>query len=327
MRFSSYYYISLLSSLLLVYYAYYTQKQFYPTLVYLVSSKSAYLIAGNMLMANVLVFSRLCKNIYFGQLREAEVELLMEKGKYIFIETCFALTIFRNELTAAVMTLFCVLIMIKLLHKLTKCRLEYLEQIMPVSTFMQWRVGFLLVSLIALDVCGAYLSLWYILKNGRSVLILFGFEFGLQLIYAVGLSVRFGIQIVDGMLPNGLSSRGLYLLLTELVCEVVKLATYIAFFCLVFVYYGMPIHIVRDVYAAYLSFYRKLVGFVKYMRLTRNLDSRFPAATPEELVAAGSCLVCREEMAAGKKLPCGHVFHLDCLRSWLQHQQACPLCR
>ncbi len=337
MKFSSYYYLSLVSLIILLYYAYYTQKQFYPTVLFLVSSKLSYVIAGNMLLATSLVVSRIFKNIYFGDLREAEIELLIEKGKYVFIETCFALTIFRNELSSPVIAMFGALIFIKLLHKLSKCRLEYLEQIMPVPVFTQCRVGFLLGTLIAIDACGAYFSLTYIMKHGRSVLILFGFEFGLQLVYAVNLSVRFAINIVDTMMPNGLPTRGLYMMLTDLLCEVVKLGTYVAFFCLVFKHYGLPIHILRDVYAAYISFYRKFVSFVKYLRLTHNLNSRFPDATPEEIAAAGACLVCREEMdgsglpgVAGngnKKLPCGHVFHLDCLRMWLQHQQACPLCR
>ncbi|KAK4053969.1 E3 ubiquitin-protein ligase hrd1 [Microbotryomycetes sp. JL221] len=28
-----------------------------------------------------------------------------------------------------------------------------------------------------------------------------------------------------------------------------------------------------------------------------------------------------------KKLPCGHVFHFHCLKSWLERQQSCPTCR
>lgn len=28
-----------------------------------------------------------------------------------------------------------------------------------------------------------------------------------------------------------------------------------------------------------------------------------------------------------KKLPCGHIFHTLCLRSWFQRQQTCPTCR
>ena len=28
-----------------------------------------------------------------------------------------------------------------------------------------------------------------------------------------------------------------------------------------------------------------------------------------------------------KKLPCNHIFHTSCLRSWFQRQQTCPTCR
>ena len=34
-----------------------------------------------------------------------------------------------------------------------------------------------------------------------------------------------------------------------------------------------------------------------------------------------------QEMTSAKKLPCGHIFHLECLRSWLLRQQTCPTCR
>ena len=30
---------------------------------------------------------------------------------------------------------------------------------------------------------------------------------------------------------------------------------------------------------------------------------------------------------SSKKLPCNHIFHASCLRSWFQRQQTCPTCR
>lgn len=56
---------------------------------------------------------------------------------------------------------------------------------------------------------------------------------------------------------------------------------------------------------------------------------RYPDATPEELQAGDhTCIICREDMVEFcKKLPCNHIFHTSCLRSWFQRQQTCPTCR
>ena len=58
------------------------------------------------------------------------------------------------------------------------------------------------------------------------------------------------------------------------------------------------------------------------------LFHRYPDATAEELEGDNVCIICREEMAINcKKLPCNHIFHATCLRSWFQRQQTCPTCR
>lgn len=58
---------------------------------------------------------------------------------------------------------------------------------------------------------------------------------------------------------------------------------------------------------------------------------RYPDATEAELQSDDVCIICREQMAVGagacKKLPCNHIFHASCLRSWFQRQQTCPTCR
>ncbi|XP_056160341.1 probable E3 ubiquitin-protein ligase RHA4A [Syzygium oleosum] len=42
------------------------------------------------------------------------------------------------------------------------------------------------------------------------------------------------------------------------------------------------------------------------------------------------CTICIEELAGGTeatKMPCSHVYHVDCIRQWLETSHSCPLCR
>jgi E3 ubiquitin-protein ligase synoviolin len=323
----AYFLNSALAVCILVYYAYFVHRQFYPTILFLVSSKASFVVCGNMFLVMCLSITKLLKNIFFGRLRDHELEVVTDRAKYIITETCIALTIFRSELTLPIFALFGLLVAFKLWHRLAKARLEYLEQINPIPNLEKSRMIFLLASLIVLNSFGGLYSLNFIVENGKSVLILFCFEFGLMFLYSVNLSLRFLLLWLDTTMTNGLQSRNMLTMVVDIGCELLKFLTYISFFCLIYVYYGVAIHIIRGLWSAYVSFSRKIVSFTKYLQLTRNLDRQFDDATEEELLAAGNCLVCREGMDKGKKVQCGHVFHVDCLRMWLQHQQTCPLCR
>lgn len=105
------------------------------------------------------------------------------------------------------------------------------------------------------------------------------------------------------------------------------------------------------------SFVKRLTAFLRYRRATQDMNKRYGDATVEDIEREDTCIICREEMrpwsvtnpqappvAPGalpparpaapvnersrpKKLPCGHILHLGCLRSWLERQQVCPTCR
>jgi hypothetical protein len=48
------------------------------------------------------------------------------------------------------------------------------------------------------------------------------------------------------------------------------------------------------------------------------------------LASGFACSICLAEVRAEectRKLPCGHVFHLECIDTWLQQCATCPLCR
>jgi E3 ubiquitin-protein ligase synoviolin len=122
-------------------------------------------------------------------------------------------------------------------------------------------------------------------------------------------------------------------------------------------FYGLPIHIMRDLFLTARSFTKRLTAFMKYRRATRDMNTLYEDATVEDIQREDTCIICREEMrpwsvtnpqpppaAPGamppvrpaaivnersrpKKLPCGHILHLGCLKSWLERQQMCPTCR
>ncbi|KAJ7124912.1 hypothetical protein C8R44DRAFT_587509, partial [Mycena epipterygia] len=157
----------------------------------------------------------------------------------------------------------------------------------------------------------------------------------------------FYIELATG---KSISISDIHLDLTNTICtDFLKLTTYLVFFTIIMTFYGIPLNILRDVYVTGRSLITRLRSLHRYQTATRNMDQRYPNATEEEMTAMSdhTCIICREEMVlprpaedpaaapapvdgpntTPKKLPCGHIFHFNCLRSWLERQQSCPTCR
>ncbi|KAF2685956.1 hypothetical protein K458DRAFT_430632 [Lentithecium fluviatile CBS 122367] len=145
----------------------------------------------------------------------------------------------------------------------------------------------------------------------------------------------------------GWEEKGRWVFYLDLTTDFIKSVVYLGFFMIIMAFYGIPIHIVRDLIMTIRSFIKRVHDFVQYRNATRDMNVRYPDATAEELERENTCIVCREEMRPwqqpgadgarpgrrvderqrAKKLPCGHILHFGCLRSWLERQQVCPTCR
>lgn len=122
--------------------------------------------------------------------------------------------------------------------------------------------------------------------------------------------------------------------------DMIKLGIYVAFFFMLLTFYGLPIHIMRDLFMTSRDFVKRLGALLRYRKAIQEMN-RYPDATEQELSREDTCIICREEMRPWdpennpgaidrirpKKLPCGHILHLGCLKSWLERQQVCPTCR
>ena len=245
MKFYAYFGGSLLSVFATVYYAFCTRGHFYPSVLYLVSSKFPMVVCGNMAVATGILVGQIFVKLFFDQLRDNELELLYDLLKYEIMETVFAFALFRNEITTNIMLLFGGVMFLKSFHLITKSRVQYLEQVMPVSWVVHARLQLLILSLAALNIYISYMCIQYTILHGKTVLILFGFEFGLLIIGSFNVLVKYYCYLLDSYLANGLHSKGLYIMVLELVCDALRMVVYFIFFCLIFSQYGIPIHILR----------------------------------------------------------------------------------
>lgn len=64
-----------------------------------------------------------------------------------------------------------------------------------------------------------------------------------------------------------------------------------------------------------------------YLRVIEKMEKKFPWANKDELVYSDKCAVCWEKLDEARRLPCSHIFHHNCLRSWLEQDTSCPTCR
>eukprot|EP01135_Chromosphaera_perkinsii_P011709 Nk52_evm32s2474 gene=Nk52_evmTU32s2474 len=304
------------------------KQQFFPSIIYLTKSNASMMVLYNMAFVFVLIFGKILRKLFFGELRAAEVEHLYERSWYAVTETCLAMTIFRDEFNVRFVAMFTLLLFVKIFHWLAKDRVDFMEQSPNVTRLFHVRMVSLLMILGVCDSLFIYYSVKDFMEHGPSMLLLFGFECVVFSIVLLSTFIKYVLHSIDHGMDSPWDNKSMYLFYLELVVDFLKLSVYMSFFTIILKFYGLPLHIVRDLYVTFKSFLKRVNDMIQYRRATANMNERYPDATAEELTAAdNTCIICREDMVVAKKLPCGHVFHLHCLRSWLERQQTCPTCR
>ena len=221
-----------------VYEAVQQRRQFYPTVIYLTTSKVSALVLGNEALVLTLLFGQLCKRFFFGRLREAEVEHLYERSWFAITETCLAMTIFREEFNVRFVALFTALLFLKIFHWLLQDRVAFMEQTPAVRLFTHARMLLLMATLFALDAAFLYHAVSVSLLRGPSVLLLFAFEYLILASTVCATFSKYALHINDMRLGGRWDEKGVYLFYLELVTDLFHMLVYLAFFVLICTYYG-----------------------------------------------------------------------------------------
>ncbi|CAN1353809.1 ERAD-associated E3 ubiquitin-protein ligase HRD1A [Linum perenne] len=321
--------LSLVAALSVIYHAFNTRGQFYPAMVYLSTSKISLVLLLNMGLVMMCMLWQLTKRVFLGTLREAEVERLNEQSWREVMEILFAITIFRQDFSVPFLAMVTALLLIKALHWLAQKRVEYIETTPSVPMRSQVRIVSFLGFLLVVDSLFLYSSVKYLIDTRQaSVSLFFAFEYMILATTTVSTFVKYVFYVSDMLMEGQWERKAVYTFYLELIRDLLHLSMYICFFLVIFMNYGVPLHLIRELYETFRNFKIRVADYLRYRKIASNMNDRFPDATPEELdVSDATCIICREEMTTAKKLVCGHLFHVHCLRSWLERQHTCPTCR
>ncbi|CAL8110748.1 unnamed protein product [Orchesella dallaii] len=275
------------------------------------------------------MMGKLFRKLFFGQLRPAEFEHLVERSWYAVTETCLAFTVFRDDFSPKFLALFTLLLFLKSFHWLAEERVDYMERSPVITWVFHVRVLSLLSLLLISDLYFVNAAYHSTMTKGASVQLVFGFEYAILTTIVMNTLAKYIFHVIDMQNETPWENKAVFVLHTEVIIGFVKVCLYVLFVMIMVRIYTLPLFALRPTYLALRSFKKALNDVIMSRRAINNMNNLYPDVTQEELANTDNvCIICREEMTGGaKKLPCNHIFHVSCLRSWFQRQQTCPTCR
>ncbi|XP_035680193.1 E3 ubiquitin-protein ligase AMFR-like isoform X3 [Branchiostoma floridae] len=285
----------------------------------------------------LILLGKAIQCLVFGDLRVSERQHIKDKfWNFVFYKFIFifgVLNVQNMEEVVMWTAWFTLLGFLHIMTQLCRDRFEYLS--FSPTTPMATHARVLALLSAVLLICSGLMGVCILvgLEAGLNTAAFMGAECLLLFIKTTYVIVRYAIHLYDVTNIGTWENRGTYVYYSELVMELTAL---IVDFChhLHMLLWGniflsmASLVICMQLRYLFHEIQRRMRKHSNYLRVVNGMEARFPSATQEELTANNDdCAICWDHMDTAKKLPCGHLFHTSCLRSWLEHDTSCPTCR
>ncbi|NXC41006.1 AMFR ligase, partial [Penelope pileata] len=285
----------------------------------------------------LMLVAKLIQSVVFGPLRVSERQHLKDKfWNFIFYKFIFIFGVL-NVQTVEEVVMWCLwfsgLVFLHLMVQLCKDRFEYLSfsPTTPMSSHI--RVLTLLIAML-LSCCGLAVVCGVIgYTHGMHTLAFMAAESLLVTVRTAHVILRYVIHLWDLNHEGTWEGKGTYVYYTDFVMELTLLSLDLMHHIHMLLFGNIWLSMASLVIFMQLRYLfhevqRRIRRHKNYLRVVGNMEARFAVATPEELaVNNDDCAICWDSMHSARKLPCGHLFHNSCLRSWLEQDTSCPTCR
>lgn len=304
---------------------------------YLVTDSLFVWVLVNTFCCSLMLIAKMIQYVVFGPLRVSEKQHLKDKfWNFIFYKFIFIFGVL-NVQTVEEVVMWCLwfsaLVFLHLMVQLCKDRFEYLSFSPSTPMNSHVRVLCLLVSLL-LDCCGLAVVCGLLgASHGMHTLSFMAAECLLVTVRTGHVIMRYSIHLWDLNHPGTWESKGTYVYYTDFIMELAMLFLDLVHHIHMLLFGNIWLSMASLVIFMQLRYLfhevqRRVRRHKNYLRVINNMEARFAVATAEELAANDDdCAICWDTMLTARKLPCGHLFHNSCLRSWLEQDTSCPTCR
>uniref|UniRef100_A0A8C8FIV1 E3 ubiquitin-protein ligase AMFR n=1 Tax=Oncorhynchus tshawytscha TaxID=74940 RepID=A0A8C8FIV1_ONCTS len=304
---------------------------------YLVTDSVFVWVLVNTAFCSLMLIAKMIQCMVFGPLRVSEKQHLKDKfWNFIFYKFIFIFGVLNVQMVEEVVMWclwFSALVFLHLMVQLCKDRFEYLSFSPTTSMNSHVRVLTLLVSLL-LGCCGLAVVCGLLgAAHGMHTLSFMAAECLLVTVRTGHVIMRYTIHLWDLNHPGTWESKGSYVYYTDFIMELSMLSLDLMHHIHMLLFGNIWLSMASLVIFMQLRYLfhevqRRIRRHKNYLRVINNMEARFAVATAEELVTNNDdCAICWDTMQTARKLPCGHLFHNSCLRSWLEQDTSCPTCR
>ncbi|NXD99197.1 AMFR ligase, partial [Chaetorhynchus papuensis] len=304
---------------------------------YLLSDSLCVWVLVNTACCFLMLVAKLIQCMVFGPLRVSERQHLKDKfWNFIFYKFIFIFGVL-NVQTVEEVVMWCLwfsgLVFLHLMVQLCKDRFEYLSfsPTTPMSSHV--RVLALLIAML-LSCCGLAVVCGVVgYTHGMHTLAFMAAESLLVTVRTAHVILRYVVHLWDLNHEGTWEGKGTYVYYTDFVMELTLLSLDLMHHIHMLLFGNIWLSMASLVIFMQLRYLfhevqRRIRRHKNYLRVVGNMEARFAVATPEELaVNNDDCAICWDSMQSARKLPCGHLFHNSCLRSWLEQDTSCPTCR
>ncbi|GMP69918.1 hypothetical protein CsSME_00028997 [Camellia sinensis var. sinensis] len=301
------------------------------------------------------------KTLFFVELYPSETRKLVERlinyviYKGTFLPMIVPPTVFQAGLWSTWLTILCSL---KMFQALARDRLDCLNASPSATPWTYFRVYSVLLLVISVDLLWIKLCL-VIYRTLESYMFLLLFFEPLSIAFeTLQAIVIHGFQLLDIWLHDSAGNnincqrsklsdisaagsfcewKGILIRNLGFLLDIMTLLMALCHYVHIWWLHGMKFHLVDavlflNIRALLGAIVKRIKGFIRLKIALGALHGALPDATSEEIEAYDDeCAICREPMAKAKRLSCKHLFHLACLRSWLDQglseNYSCPTCR